>query len=199
MRKMAGYSHDENRADAQKLARMLHALYMCPKPTVARVHGDCYAGGVGLVAACDIAVVAAEMHFCLSEVRIGLIPAVISPYVMRAMGNRALSRYMLTAEPFTGAEAHRIGFVQAVASLADLDRVLGGLIQQLALMSPNALKEAKRLKRDIAERPLDDALIRDTADRIAEIRASEEGREGVELFLNKRRPSWLTTDGTKAD
>jgi methylglutaconyl-CoA hydratase len=191
MKKMAGYTRDENRADAGQLAEMLRVIYACPKPVVAKVQGDCYAGGMGLVAACDIALAAEKANFCLSEVKLGLIPATISPYVIRAMGENAARRYFLTAERFSAQEAHRIGFVHAVVSDDALDSSADDIVKALVANSPNAVKEAKRLVQDVAGTPLNGALIADTAERIADIRASDEGREGVRSFLEKRKPGWL--------
>ena len=191
MKKMAGYSDSENRADAMRLADMLRTIYTCPKPVVAKVQGDCYAGGMGLVAACDIAISVDTANFCLSEVKLGLIPATISPYVIKAMGEQAARRYFLTAERFDAKEAHRIGFVHEIVPAGDLDTKVAGIVQALANNSPNAVREAKKLVREIAGQPVTEALLEDTADRIAAIRASLEGREGVASFLEKRRPSWL--------
>ena len=192
MKKMAGYSHEENEADAMQLAQMLRTIYLCPKPVVAKVQGDCYAGGMGLVAACDIAVAVQEANFCLSEVKLGLIPATISPYVIKAMGENAARRYFLTAERFTAQEAHRIGFVHEVVAADTLDAKVGEVLKTLVTNSPNAVKEAKVLVREVAHRTVDDALLADTALRIAHIRASGEGREGVQSFLEKRKPGWLS-------
>ena len=192
MKKMASYSHEENRADAAQLAEMLRTMYFCPKPVVARVQGDCYAGGMGLVAACDIAVAVDEVHFCLSEVKLGLVPATISPYVIKAMGENAARRYFLTAERFSASEALRIGFVHAAVKAEALDATVDDIVKALVSASPNAVKEAKRLVQEVAGAPLTDALIADTAERIAVIRASDEGREGVRSFLEKRKPSWLS-------
>ncbi|MDB5842097.1 MAG: enoyl-CoA hydratase [Herminiimonas sp.] len=191
MKKMAGYTHAENLADAARLAAMLRTIHECPKPVLAKVQGDCYAGGIGLVAACDIAVAADTVNFCLSEVRIGLTPATISPYVIRAMGENAARRYFLTAERFSAQQALHIGLVHEVAAADALDATVGQIVKALTTASPNAVGAAKRLVRDIAARPIDDALIADTVTRIAEIRASDEGREGVQSFLEKRKPSWL--------
>jgi methylglutaconyl-CoA hydratase len=191
MKQMAGYSDAENLADATRLADMLRTIYLCPKPVVAKVHGDCYAGGMGLVAACDVALAAEAANFCLSEVKLGLIPATISPYVIKAMGENAARRYFLTAERFSAREAHRIGFVHEVVAAAELDAGVAAIVKALVTNSPNAVQQAKVLVRDIAGRPVDNALLADSAARIAQIRASQEGREGVASFLEKRKPSWL--------
>lgn len=191
MKKMAGYTHEENRADAAQLAEMLYVIYTCPKPVVARVQGDCYAGGMGLVAACDIAVAAEPANFCLSEVKLGLIPATISPYVILGMGENAARRYFLTAERFSAQEAHRIGFAHQVVATDALDVAVAEVVKALVNNSPNAVKEVKRLLRDVAGRPLTAELIADTAERIADIRSSAEGKEGIQSFLEKRKPGWL--------
>jgi methylglutaconyl-CoA hydratase len=191
MKKMAGYSQAENQADAMRLASMLRTIYYCPKPVVAKVQGDCYAGGMGLVAACDIVVAADGVNFCLSEVKLGLIPATISPYVIKAMGEQASRRYFLTAERFTATEAKHMGLAHEVAVPEALDSTVQAITAALCANSPNAVREAKRLVREVAGVPIDDAMLADTADRIAAIRASNEGREGVASFLEKRKPSWL--------
>ena len=192
MRRMADYTRDENIADAGKLATMLRTIAECPKPTIARVQGDVYAGGMGLVAACDMAVSVDTAWYCLSEVKIGLVPATISPYVLRAMGTRASQRYFLTAERFTAAEAHRIGFVHEVVAGADaLDAKVDELVKALTSASPAAVRACKQLIADVDGREIDDALIAKTVESIADIRASDEGREGVQAFLQKRKPSWL--------
>ena len=191
MKKMAGYTHEENRADAAQLAEMLRTIYSCPKPVVAKIQGDCYAGGMGLVAACDIAIASEASNFCLSEVKLGLIPATISPYVILAMGENAARRYFLTAERFSAQEAHRIGFVHQVVPAEALDAAVADVVKALVSNSPNAVKEAKRLVQDVGGRPLSAELIADTAERIADIRSSDEGKEGVRSFLEKRKPNWL--------
>lgn len=191
MRKMAGYTREENLADAAQLAEMLRTLYTCPKPVVAQVQGDCYAGGMGLIAACDIAIATEASHFCLSEVKLGLIPATISPYVIRAMGENVARRYFLTAERFNAREAHRIGFVHEVVTADALETTTAGIVKALVSNSPHAVREAKRLVRDIPGAPLTEALVADTVERIAESRSSEEGKEGVQSFLEKRKPGWL--------
>ena len=191
MKTMAGYSHAENQADAARLADMLRTIYLCPKPVVAKVQGDCYAGGMGLVAACDIVVASEGANFCLSEVKLGLVPATISPYVIKAMGENAARRYFLTAERFSASEARRIGFAHEVVMAEALDAAVAAIVKPLCANSPHAVREAKKLVREIAGQPVTDALLADTADRIAAIRASDEGREGVASFLEKRKPSWL--------
>ena len=191
MRRMADYTRDENIADAGKLAEMLRVIYECPKPTIARVQGDVYAGGMGLVAACDMAVAVDTAGFCLSEVKLGLIPATISPYVIRAMGPRAAHRYFLTAERFTAAEALRIGFVHEVVPVEALDATVSDMVGALISASPNAVRECKQLLQDVAERDISRLLIDRTVEGIADIRASDEGKEGVQSFLNKRKPNWL--------
>ena len=191
MKKMATYSDAENQADALQLAAMLRAIYLCPKPVVARVQGDCYAGGVGLAAACDIMVAAEEVNFCLSEVKLGLIPATIAPYVIKAMGENAARRYFLTAERFSAQEALRIGFAHDVAPAAALESRVAEIVKALVSNSPNAVRQAKTLVRDVSGKTIDDGLVNDTARRIAQIRASEQGREGVLSFLEKRKPNWL--------
>lgn len=191
MKKMAAYSQAENTADAASLADMLRTIYLCPKPVVAKVQGDCYAGGMGLVAACDVVLAAEEANFCLSEVKLGLIPATISPYVIKAMGENAARRYFLTAERFGAREAHRIGFAHEVVPAAELDAQVALIVKALLSNSPHAVRQAKVLVREVAGQSVSDALVADTALRIAHIRASSEGREGVASFLEKRKPSWL--------
>lgn len=191
MKKMAAYSHDENAADAARLADMLRTIYLCPKPVVAKVQGDCYAGGMGLVAACDIVVAAEGVNFCLSEVKLGLIPATISPYVIKAMGEQAARRYFLTAERFDAQAALRMGFAHEVVAPENLDATVAGVVKALVSNSPHAVAEAKKLVREVVGQPVTEALLADTAERIAVIRASTEGREGVASFLEKRKPAWL--------
>ena len=190
MRAMAGYTWEQNHADASRLADMLWAIYSCPVPVIARIHGDCYAGGVGLAAACDIVVASEGVHFCLSEAKLGLLPGTISPYVIRAMGEQAARRYFVTAERFSAAEAHRIGFVHELCATDLLDAKLDELARAIAANGPQAVKACKRLVQDMAGRPITPELRDDTARRIADIRASDEGREGVRSFLEKRAPGW---------
>jgi methylglutaconyl-CoA hydratase len=192
MKRMAACVGDEaaNIADAMRLADMLRTIYFSPKPVVAKIQGDCYGGGVGLAAACDIAVAVEGVHFALSEVKLGLIPAAISPYVVRAIGDRAARRYFVTAERFDAGEAHRLGLLHEVVAPDALDARVDAIVAAIVANGPNAVREAKRLVRDIDGLPIDDVLLADTAGRIAAVRASPEGREGVAAFLEKRRPSW---------
>ncbi|WP_428853231.1 enoyl-CoA hydratase/isomerase family protein [Imbroritus primus] len=193
MRRMASYAPDENRADALTLAQMMHTIWSCPRPVIAQVQGDAYAGGVGLVAVADIVIAADTAHFAISETRLGLIPATISPYVIRAMGERAARRYCLSAERFSAAQAAHCGLVHEVVPAAALDARVAELAATLSANSPEAMHACKRLLRDVAEAPIDTDLITDTANRIADIRGSAEGREGIAAFLEKRRPGWLGT------
>jgi methylglutaconyl-CoA hydratase len=192
MKKMSAYSEAENLTDAAALAEMMHAIYRCSKPTIARIQGDCYAGGMGLVAACDIAISQHSVEFCLSEVRLGLIPATISPYVVRAMGERAAHRYFLTAERFSADQAKAIGLVHEVAEVDQLDHTVYTMEQTLLTCSPHAIADAKQLLGAVAGKEINTNLIADTVQRIANSRASEQGREGVQAFLNKRKPNWLS-------
>jgi methylglutaconyl-CoA hydratase len=191
MRRMAEYSRDENLADAKALSGLMHTLNSLSKPTVALVQGAVYGGGVGLVACCDIALAAPHAKFCLSEVKLGLIPAVISPYVVAAMGNRAARRYFLTAEIFAAEEACRLGLVHEVVGETELTERGEELTELLLRNGPAALNAAKKLIATVARGPIDDVLITDTAERIADIRASDEGKEGLSAFLEKRKPSWV--------
>ncbi len=191
MQRMAGYSRDENLSDARRLANLMRLLHCLRKPTFARVHGAAFGGGVGLVACCDIVVASENARFALTETTLGLIPAVISPYVVRAMGARHAQRYMLTAERFSAEEAYRLGLVHEVVPEAVLDERIERLISQLLGNGPEALKATKSLVERVASGPLDDAVIEDTAQRIASVRASTEGKEGVAAFLEKRKPRWF--------
>ena len=190
MRAMSGYSWAENQADAARLAEMLWTIWSCPLPVVGRVHGDCYAGGVGLAAVCDILVAADGVQFCLSEARLGLLPATIGPYVVRALGEQASRRYFVTAERFDAAAAKALGFVHEAVPAAALDAKVAEIVALLVANGPAAVKACKQLVKDVAGRPLDAALRDETARRIADIRASEEGREGLQAFLGKREPGW---------
>ena len=190
MRAMADFSWEENRADAQGLADMLWAIYRCPVPIVGRIHGDCYAGGVGLAAVCDVLVAAEGVHFCLSEARLGLMPATIAPYVIRALGEQASRRYFSTAERFDAASAKALGLVHEVVAAEALDAKVDEIVAALVANGPAALRACKRLVQDFAGKPIDEALRTDSVRRIAGVRASVEGKEGVQSFLSKRAPAW---------
>jgi methylglutaconyl-CoA hydratase len=170
---------------------MLHTLDTLKKPTIARVHGAAYGGGVGLVACCDIAVAAQEATFSLSEAKLGLIPATISPYVIEAIGARMARRYFLTAERFDAAEAYRIGLVHDIVLAGDLDNRINELLGALVVAGPRAQAESKALIRAVANRPVDASVIADTAARIARVRATPEAKEGVAAFLGKRPAAWV--------
>jgi methylglutaconyl-CoA hydratase len=192
MRRMADYSREQNLADAEGLAELMRTLDTLSKPTIALVQGAAYGGGVGLVACCDIAIATRQASFCLSEVKLGLIPAVISPYVVTAIGSRAARRYFLSAEAFDAGEAHRLGLVhQVVADEHELAAAADRMTARLLVNGPGAMVSAKNLVAAVAGRHVDDALIANTAGRIADQRSSPEGREGLSAFLEKRMPSWV--------
>lgn len=194
MKKMAGFSQAQNLADAAALAEMLETLNELPKPTVARVHGAAYGGGVGIIACCDIAVGAQDAVFAFSEARLGLIPATISPYVIEAIGARAARRLFLTGERFSAAEAFRIGLLHDLAVPEELDARVDEVLGLLLKAGPGAQAECKSLLRAVANRAIDPPLIAETARRIATVRASAEGKEGVAAFLGKRSAAWVPRD-----
>jgi methylglutaconyl-CoA hydratase len=191
MKKMASFSRQQNLADAKALASMLQTLNQLSKPTIARVHGAVFGGGVGLVACCDIAVGELNAVFALSEARLGLIPAAISPYVIEAIGARAARRYFLSGERFTAAEAFRLGLLHDLAPLPELDGMINQILGALVTAGPAAQTECKALIRAVANRQADASVIADTARRIARVRASPEASEGVGAFLGKRKASWV--------
>jgi len=191
MKAMAGYSWEENHADATRLADMLWAIYSCPVPVVARVQGDVYAGGVGLVACADIVVAVNTAGFCLSEAKLGLLPATIGPYVVKALGEQASRRYFVTAERFSADEARRLGLVHEVVAADALDARVDELLAVISANGPAAVRACKQLVKDVAGREITPTLRDDSARRIADIRASAEGRDGVQSFLNKSKPNWL--------
>jgi methylglutaconyl-CoA hydratase len=200
MKRMAELPHQANFDDAYRLAAMLRTIYSCPKPVVAKVQGDAFGGGVGLISAADIVVAVNSASFSLSEVKLGLIPATISPYVIRAIGARSARRYFVTAERFSAAEAHRIGLVHEVVTPDLLDATVQSITTAIALNGPNAVIQSKRLILDIDGRLLSDEILTDTAERIAQVRASDEAREGVCAFLEKRQPGWrANAPGSKSE
>jgi len=192
MQKMAHYTWEQNRADAQALADMLWAIYRCPVPVIGRVHGDCYAGGVGLAAVCDVVVAADAVTFCLSEAKLGLLPATIGPYVVRALGEQAARRYMVTAERFSAAQALAMGFVHEMVAADQLDSKVADIVAAVVANGPMASRACKRLVQDLSGVSITDELRANTAKRIADIRISSEGQEGVLSFLGKRSAAWLT-------
>jgi methylglutaconyl-CoA hydratase len=191
MKRMAGYSHEENLADAMALSDMLEAIDACPRPVIGVVQGAAYGGGVGLVAACDLVVAAEGACFCLSEVKLGIIPAVISPYVVRAMGNRQARRYAVTAELFDAAEAKACGLVHEVVPAEKLTEIRDKWLARVKGNGPQAMAAAKGLIRRASDDSLDGSLRAWTAGQIAERRASDEGKEGIRAFLEKRKPAWI--------
>ena len=194
MRAMSDYNWEENFEDAQKLANMLWTLDQCPVPIVGRVHGDCYAGGMGLASVCDVLIATDNVTFCLSEARLGLLPGTISPYVVRAMGAQAAKRYMVTAERFSASQAHAMGMVHELCTPDTLDAKVADMVSTLCGNGPQAVRACKRLVQDVADKPIDAALRQETARRIADIRASAEGQEGLQSFLQKRPAQWTTTN-----
>ena len=191
MKESAQAPEAENRADAQALATLLYTVHTCPKPVIARIHGPCMAGGLGLISACDVAVAAQQARFALTETRLGLIPAMISPYVLRAMGERAARRWFLTGEVITAAEAWRMGLVHELCEDGGIDQRVHQLLESFMLASPSALAECKRLIRDVAGQPIDTPIIAETIARLAAQRATPDGREGLASFLEKRKPAWV--------
>ncbi len=192
MKNAASYTPHENLGDARHLARLMSTLNELSKPTIARVQGPAYGGGVGLIAACDIAVATYDTLFALTEVKLGILPAVISPYLLAAIGERYCRRYMLSAERFSAAEAYRIGLVhEIVPGEEQLDEAVGEIIESLLKNGPNAQAECKVLIRVISGQPIDESTIEETVQRIARVRSSPEGNEGLAAFLEKRKPNWI--------
>jgi len=190
MRRMAEYSEAENQADAEALAALMKTLNRLSKPTVAEVQGAAYGGGVGLICCCDIAIASKAAQFSISEVKLGLIPSVISPYVVAVIGERQARRYALGAETFDAIEAKRIGLVHEVTAAEDLQAAVDAMVEALLANGPAAMAETKDQIAGVVNRPVDDRLIAAAAARIARIRVSDEGREGVAAFLEKRKPGW---------
>ena len=191
MKRMAKYNYQDNLADAKKLANMLKTLNSVSKPTIARVQGAAFGGAVGLVSCCDIAVGSESALFCLSEVKIGLTPATVSPYVIAALGERAARRYFLSAETFDAERAQQLGLLSEVCPADALDSTIQNICEKILRNSPAAVKAAKEVVRDIANKEITPELIEDTSMRIAKIRVSNEGQEGLSAFLEKRAPKWL--------
>ena len=190
MKHMAASDRKANQDDALGLASMLHTLYTLSKPTVARVHGAAYAGGLGLIACCDIAVAALDTDFCVSEVKLGLAPATISPYLVRAIGERQARRFFLSAEVFTAADAYRIGLVHEIAPLQELDGAVNQILGHLVKGGPKAQAATKDLIRTVSGAPITRELLDETAQRIAGLRASDEGRAGLQSFFDRKPAPW---------
>jgi len=193
MRRAAEGSEADNLADARRFARMLRTLSGMSKPTIARIQGAALGGGTGLAAACDMAVASSDAVFSTSEVKFGIIPAVISPYVLRAIGPRHALRYFQSAERISAERAMAIGLINEVTAVDTLDAGVAALIEPLLAGAPSAQKAAKELIEAIKGRPIDDQTLEDTAQRIARQRATAEGRDGVAAFLDKRPPAWLAS------
>ncbi len=191
MKRMASYSHEENLRDARLLANMLKTLNTLPKPTIALIQGAAFGGAVGLTSCCDIALASPRASFSLSEVKIGLIPATISPYVIEAMGARAARRYFLSGERFGASKALALGLISEIFEAEEFEVELQKLIDTLLLNSPQAIVQAKRLVADVARESISNELIEETCRRIADIRISPEGQEGLSAFLEKRSPTWI--------
>ena len=190
MQRMAAYTYDENLRDARALAKLLETLNTLPQATIARVQGAAFGGAVGLVSCCDMAVATPATRFCLSEVKLGLVPATISPYVVAAIGQRAARRYFATAEIFSAERARELGLVAELADEEDIDQAVGQLARAVLANGPQAVTAAKQLVAQVGGKPIDQALIESTCELIANIRVSAEGQEGLQAFLEKRRPNW---------
>ena len=190
MERSAKMTSARSRREAGRFASLLFRIHSYPKPLIARVHGAAFAGGMGLVAACDLIVAAEEAEFCLPEVRIGLVPAMISPYLVRALGGQQVRRYMLTGERLGAREAQRIGFVHECVAAAELDARVERLAAQLAQAGPQALARAKKLLARVTHAQITPKLAAETAALLAAVRASSEAREGMRAFLEKRKPDW---------
>ena len=191
MKSMAANDYDENVADSMELAKLMQVLAECPHPTLCLVQGAAFGGALGLIACCDIAIAQPSAKFCLSEVKLGLIPAVISPYVIKAIGERQARRYFLTAEVFDGEKAQALGLVHELND--DLEQAEADFIATILNNGPAAVKSAKALISEVAGNNIDGPLIAHTAERIAQIRVSEEGQEGLSAFFDKRAPAWQHT------
>jgi methylglutaconyl-CoA hydratase len=192
LRRAAGHTAQDNLRDARSLAHLLATLNELSKPTIARVQGPAYGGGIGLIAACDIALATYDSLFALTEVKLGLLPAVVSPYVLAAIGERYCRRYLLSAERFSAAEAYRIGLLhEIVPGEEQLDEAIGEIIDSLLKNSPNAQAECKALLRAVTGQPIDESINEETAQRISRVHASPEGKEGLFAFLEKRKPNWI--------
>lgn len=193
MKKMASYTEEQNHNDAMALATMLHTLHTLPKPTIAKVQGAAFGGAIGLIACCDIAIGSKLSKFCLSEVKIGLIPATISPYVIEAMGTRICRRYFQTAEVFSARRARRLGLLSEVVNEDELDSTVDDIIEKILKNGPQAVSQSKALVQWVSHKTIDAQMLDETSKLIAKVRTSEEGQEGLSAFLEKRSAAWLET------
>ena len=187
MKNMASFTKEENLADSRKMALMLNTIYACPKPVIAKVQGDAYAGGVGLASVCDILVASTQVRFCISEAKLGLLPGTIAPYVIRALGEQASRRYFLTAEVFTAAHAKELGFVHELVDPEALDNKVDEICQAIMSNGPLAVMACKKIVRDISQKPITPEMLEDTVERIAAIRASDEAQLRMKAFLEKSK------------
>ncbi|MBM08424.1 MAG: hypothetical protein CMF69_02430 [Magnetovibrio sp.] len=190
MKRMAKYDYDENIADSKALANMLHTISICPKPIICKVQGSAYGGGVGLISVCDIAIASLNAKFAFSEVKLGITPATISPYVIEAIGKRQAHRYFLSAEIFDAEKALELGLIHQVVQPDELNNFVDRLVKNMMRNSPAAMSAAKELIRKISKEPINKDILDYTAKCIANIRATAEGQEGITAFLAKRKPSW---------
>ena len=190
MKRMASYSYEDNLKDATALAKMLKALNFLPQPSIAKIQGAAFGGAVGLASCCDIVIAASKASFCLSEVKLGLIPATISPYVVNAIGLKAARRYFITAERFFADKAQQLGLVDEMVAPEELTAEVNAMVTKLLANGSQARRQAKKLSQDVAFQTIDENLLRDTSERIAAIRVSTEGQEGLTAFFEKRAPNW---------
>ena len=197
MQSMADSTRQDNFIDAQNLARLMETLDSFPQPTIAVVQGSAYGGALGLICCSDIAIASQSAKFCLSEVKLGLVPATIAPYVMRAMGNRQARRYILSGEVISAEDAERFGIVHEVKEAKQLENAVDSVIKTLLLNSPDAMRKSKTLCHQCHQNPIDQQLIHYTSKLIADIRVSPQGQDGLQAFLEKRNPSWVTKSQDK--
>jgi methylglutaconyl-CoA hydratase len=187
MKSMTNFTKVENIADSRKMALMLNTIYSCPKPVIAKVQGDAYAGGVGLASVCDILIASTQVRFCISEAKLGLLPATIAPYVIRALGEQASRRYFVTAEVFTAAHGKEIGFVHELVDPDALDSKVDEICQAILSNGPMAVMACKKIVRDISQQAITPVLLEDTVERIATIRTSDEAQVRMKAFLEKSK------------
>lgn len=191
MQRMTGLDNEELKQHGRLLANLLATLDSCPKPTIARVQGSAFGIGAGLIACCDVAIGVSEALFCFSDVRLGVIPAIVAPYVIRAIGERAARRYFITAERFNAGKAKRLGLIHQAVENEELDLAVEQMVRQVLVNGPQAMAAAKRLVRELGGRAIGTDTIELTIERIAQVRSSAEGQEGIAAFIEQRAPTWL--------